>query len=150
MVRLCSKSSHPYFPIPNRDSPDLPATAGAGASNGPCGGTGASRGHSSEDGPSLRPKLVNWGSTAPTLPETMTPSGRVSAQRRAEHEHFKATRSHRACWFMAGTSIVQRALNNEWLAERGVPNLKQQWVEMHYGQQNPQFNPAAVNLTGTA
>jgi len=80
----------------------------------------------------------------------MTPSGRVSAQRRAEHEHFKATRSHRACWFMAGTSIVQRALNNEWLAERGVPNLKQQWVEMHYGQQNPQFNPAAVNLTGTA
>jgi hypothetical protein len=39
---------------------------------------------------------------------------------------------------------------NEWLAERGVPNLKQQWVEMHYGQQNPQFNPAAVNLTGTA
>jgi hypothetical protein len=50
----------------------------------------------------------------------------------------------------AGTSIVQRALNNEWLAERGVPNLKQQWVEMHYGKQNPQFNPAAVNLTGTA
>ena len=65
-------------------------------------------------------------------------------------EVFKATRSHRAYWFMAGTSIVQRALNNEWLAERGVPNLKQQWVEMHYGKQNPQFNPAAVNLTGTA
>jgi RNA-directed DNA polymerase len=65
-------------------------------------------------------------------------------------EVFKATRSHRAYWFMAGTSIVQRALNNEWLAERKVPNLKQQWVEMHYGKQNPQFNPAAVNLTGTA
>ena len=65
-------------------------------------------------------------------------------------EVFKATRSHRAYWFMAGTSIVQRALNNEWLAERGVPNLKQQWVEMHYGKPNPQCNPAAVNLTGTA
>ncbi len=65
-------------------------------------------------------------------------------------EVFKATRSHRAYWFMAGTSIVQRALDNKWLAERGVPSLKEQWVEMHYGKQNPQFNPAAVNLTGTA
>ena len=65
-------------------------------------------------------------------------------------EVYKASRSHRGYWWMAGTSIVQRALDNEWLAERGVPNLKQQWVEMHYGKQNPQFNPAAVNLTGTA
>jgi RNA-directed DNA polymerase len=63
---------------------------------------------------------------------------------------FKATRSHRAYWFMAGTSIVQRALDNAWLAERGVPSLKQQWVEMHYGKVNPRFNPSAVNLTGTA
>jgi hypothetical protein len=51
---------------------------------------------------------------------------------------------------MAGTSIVQRALDSRWLAERGVPSLKQQWVERHYGQQNPNFNPQAVNLTGTA
>ena len=65
-------------------------------------------------------------------------------------EVSKATRSHRGYWFMAGTSIVQRALDNRWLAERGVPNLTQQWVEMHYGKQNPKFNPAAVNLTGTA
>jgi len=47
-------------------------------------------------------------------------------------------------------ALVQRALDNRWLAERGVPGLKQQWVELHYGKQNPQFNPAAVNLTGTA
>src|SRR5215813_992849 len=58
-------------------------------------------------------------------------------------EVYKATRSHRAYWFMAGTSIVQRALDNGWLEERGVPNLKQQWVELHYGKQNPKFNPAA-------
>jgi hypothetical protein len=51
---------------------------------------------------------------------------------------------------MAGTSIVQRALDNRWLAERGVPSLQQQWVQMHYGKQNPKFNPEAVNLTGTA
>lgn len=65
-------------------------------------------------------------------------------------EVSKATRSHRGYWFMAGTSIVQRALDNRWLTERGVPNLTRQWVEMHYGKQNPKFDPAAVNLTGTA
>jgi hypothetical protein len=31
-----------------------------------------------------------------------------------------------------------------------VPSLKEQWVQMHYGNQNPQFHPEAVNLTGTA
>src|SRR5579863_10641278 len=40
-------------------SPSPSVTAGAGASNGSRGGTGVSRGHSSEDGPSRRPKLVN-------------------------------------------------------------------------------------------
>ena len=38
-------------------------------------------------------------------------------------EVYKATRSHRGYWFMAGTGIVQRALDNRWLAERGVPSL---------------------------
>jgi len=65
-------------------------------------------------------------------------------------EVYKATRSHRGYWFMAATSIVQRALDNRWLTERGVPNIRQQWIEMHYGKVNPKFNPAAVNLTGTA
>jgi hypothetical protein len=41
--------------------------------------------------------------------------------------------------------------NSVWLertemAFGGPPN----GVEMHYGKQNQQFNPAAVNLTGTA
>jgi len=65
-------------------------------------------------------------------------------------EVYNATRAHRGYCFMAGTSIVQRALDNRWLAERGVPNLKDQWVEMHCGQRNQQFIPEAVNLTGTA
>jgi len=51
---------------------------------------------------------------------------------------------------MAGTRLVQCALDNHWLAERRVPSLRQQWIEMHHGKQNDQFNPAAVNLTGTA
>ncbi len=65
-------------------------------------------------------------------------------------EVHKATRSHRGYWWMAGTSLVQRALDNRGRTERGVPSLGQQWIEMHYGQQNELFNPAAVNLTGTA
>jgi len=64
-------------------------------------------------------------------------------------EVYKATRAHRGYWFMAGTSIVQRALDNRWLSERGVPSLKQQWVTLHYGPGKVP-NPEAVNLTGTA
>ena len=51
---------------------------------------------------------------------------------------------------MSGNGIVQRALNNAWLREQGVPDLKAQWIELHYGQRNPNWNPRAVNLTGTA
>ena len=65
-------------------------------------------------------------------------------------EVYKATRSHRGSWWMAGTSIVQRALANRGLTERGVPSIRQRWIEMHYGKQNEKFDPAAVNLTGTA
>ena len=51
---------------------------------------------------------------------------------------------------MSGNGIVQRALDNTWLAEQGVPDLRQQWIELHYGKQNPLADPASVNLTGTA
>ena len=64
-------------------------------------------------------------------------------------EVYKATRSHRGYWFMAGTEIVQRALDNRWLAERGVPCIKDQWVDMHYGRGKTP-TPEAANLTGTA
>src|SRR4029079_12773080 len=47
--------------------------AGAKLSNEFRAGTGVSSGHSSEGGPSPRPKLVSEGSTAPALPETMKP-----------------------------------------------------------------------------
>jgi len=65
-------------------------------------------------------------------------------------EVYKASRGRRGYWWMAGTSIVQRALDNQWLTEQGVPSLRQRWIEMHYGKQNEQFNPQAVNLTGIA
>jgi len=28
-------------------------------------------------------------------------------------------------------------LDNTWLAEQGVPNLRQQRIELHYGRRNP-------------
>jgi RNA-directed DNA polymerase len=65
-------------------------------------------------------------------------------------EVYKATRSHRGYWWMAGSGIVQRALDNRWLEERGVPSLKAQWVEMHYGPRPEPLGSQAVNLTGTA
>ena len=65
-------------------------------------------------------------------------------------EVYKASRCRRGYWWMAGTSIVQRALDNQWLTEQGVPSLRQRWIDMHYGKPNEQFNPQAVNLTGIA
>jgi len=43
-----------------------------------------------------------------------------------------ATRSRKGYWRMAGNSIVQRALTKQWLWDRGVPNMRQQWVDLHY------------------
>src|ERR1035441_1958752 len=67
-------------------SPTAPPS-GAASSNGRRAGTGVSRGHSSEVGPSRRPELVSRGSTAAVLPETTKPTGRVIAQRLLQLEH---------------------------------------------------------------
>jgi len=52
----------------------------------------------------------------------------------------------------AGAVVLLRALDNAWLREQGVPDLKTRWIQMHYGKQNPnpKLDPASVNLTGTA
>lgn len=44
-----------------------------------------------------------------------------------------ATRSRKGYWRMAGNSIVQRALSKQWLWKQGVPNMRQQWIDLHYG-----------------
>jgi RNA-directed DNA polymerase len=48
-----------------------------------------------------------------------------------------ATRRRKGCWRMAGNRIVQRALTNQWLWAQGVPNMRQQWVGLHYGASAP-------------
>jgi len=66
-------------------------------------------------------------------------------------EVMKASRCRRGYWWMSGNGIVQRALDNAWLREQGVPDLKAQWIEMHYGGPTaPPMDIASVNLTGTA
>jgi RNA-directed DNA polymerase len=44
-----------------------------------------------------------------------------------------ASRSRKGYWRMSGNSIVQRALTKQWLKEQGVPELRSQWIELHYG-----------------
>ena len=52
---------------------------------------------------------------------------------------------------MSGNGIVQRALDNAWLREQGVPDLKSQCIELHYGgAPAPLMDISSVNLTGTA
>ena len=65
-------------------------------------------------------------------------------------EVMKASRCRRGYWWMSGNGLVQRALNNAWLREQGVPDLKSRWIELHYGNWNPDWDPSSVNLAGTA
>jgi len=44
-----------------------------------------------------------------------------------------ASRSRKGYWRMSGNSIAQRALTKEWLWLQGVPNMRQQWIDLHYG-----------------
>ena len=48
-----------------------------------------------------------------------------------------ATRSRKGYWRLAGNSIVQRALTNQWLWAQGVPNMRPPWVGLHYGASAP-------------
>jgi RNA-directed DNA polymerase len=43
-----------------------------------------------------------------------------------------ASRSRKGYWRMAGNSILQRALKKQCLWDHGVPNMSQQWVDLHY------------------
>jgi RNA-directed DNA polymerase len=44
-----------------------------------------------------------------------------------------ATRSRKGTWRMAANKIVQTAMSNQWLWDQGVPNMRQQWIRLHYG-----------------
>ena len=44
-----------------------------------------------------------------------------------------ATRSRKGYWRMSQNEIVRCALNNRWLEEQGVPDMKAIWIVLHYG-----------------
>ena len=44
-----------------------------------------------------------------------------------------ATRSRKGYWRMSQNEIVRMALNNRWLEEQGVPDLRVVWIKLHYG-----------------
>jgi len=45
-----------------------------------------------------------------------------------------ATRSRKGYWRMSQNEIVRHALNNRWLEEQGVPDVRAIWIVLHYGQ----------------
>jgi RNA-directed DNA polymerase len=46
-----------------------------------------------------------------------------------------ATRSRKGYWRMSQNEIVRFALNNRWLEEQGVPDMRAVWIALHYGPQ---------------
>lgn len=38
-------------------------------------------------------------------------------------------------WRMSQNSLVRAALNNRWLEEQGVPNMRTIWIALHYPEQ---------------
>ena len=46
-----------------------------------------------------------------------------------------ASRSRKGPWRMSHNSIVQRAMTDRWLAEQGVPSIREQWIAIRYPDQ---------------
>lgn len=44
-----------------------------------------------------------------------------------------ASRSRKGYWRMSSNRILQQALNNRWLEEHGVPDMRTLWIRLHYG-----------------
>lgn len=50
----------------------------------------------------------------------------------ARAEVHKASRSRKGPWRMSQTSLVRAAMNNQWLADQGVPSIATQWINIRY------------------
>jgi RNA-directed DNA polymerase len=50
-------------------------------------------------------------------------------------EVHRASRSRKGYWRMSQNSLVRFALNNRYLKEQGVPELREIWIRLHYGDQ---------------
>jgi hypothetical protein len=45
----------------------------------------------------------------------------------------RATRSRKGYWRMSQNKLVRAALNNRWLEEQGVPDMRAIWIVRYYG-----------------
>jgi hypothetical protein len=45
-----------------------------------------------------------------------------------------ATRSRKGLWRISTSSIVCKALTDRWLKEQGVPEMRDIWIKLHYGE----------------
>ena len=50
-------------------------------------------------------------------------------------EVHRANRSRKGYWRMSQNSLVRFALNNRYLKEQGVPEMREIWIRLHYGDQ---------------
>ena len=48
------------------------------------------------------------------------------------NEVHKASRSRKGPWRLMHTSIVGRAMTNQWLSDQGVPSIEKQWIAIRY------------------
>ena len=48
---------------------------------------------------------------------------------------YMATRSRKGYWRMSQNEIVRYALNNRWLEEQGVPDMRAIWIALYYPEQ---------------
>ena len=47
-----------------------------------------------------------------------------------------ATRSRKGYWRMSRNKIVHQCLNNRWLKEQKVPEMREIWIKLHYGDKS--------------
>jgi RNA-directed DNA polymerase len=63
-------------------------------------------------------------------------------------EVHKASRSRKGPWRLSNTSIVTRAMTNQWLSDQGVPSIEQQWINIRYPDGPKQKAKAGTKVQG--
>ena len=53
----------------------------------------------------------------------------------APNEVYRASRSRKGYWRMSQNSLVRFSLNNAYLKEQRVPELRDTWIRLHYGDE---------------
>ena len=51
-------------------------------------------------------------------------------------EVHRASRSRKGYWRMSQMSLVRHALDNRWLEEQGVPDMRAVWIKLHCGPES--------------